>query len=557
MNTKKILTAFFAGAALVCAMSVNAFAAEAVGTYAELSEPLKNGQDVKLSSNITTDSALNVSGKSVTVDLDKHTLKIGTGDNKFTDGSNITFKNGTININGTVCNGNGIFCIDEYEKEVTTTLTLESVNLVGKDYSSAYGVFYIGPCGVLNINGGTITLENDLAAYDDGSPSGGVFKADSAGATLNIYNGAVLNLTDVDKGVTHCTTTIKDSTVTIKGTDSAKLEHGFNRSALTITNSNIGISGGSGRGITAENGNVTIDGTSTVVIANMNEATIELRGDKSLTIGEYANVSIDQPIKNTTSGSVSGTVTTVNLSGEGTSDAPYLINSLEELKLFTSCVNTGIYNGTYVYVQLTNDIDLKQMDWTPIGTATYAFQGSFDGNGKTISNLYLLGNNDYTGFFGLLGNNPEKPAVVKDLTIDGVTGSNLGSRDDSNGAYAYCGALAGHTYTAKMTNVIVKNAEITANYVTYIGGLVGHGYSTMVNCGFEGNVNANGCTQVGGLQGSCMINATDCYVKGTISGAYPVGGIIGMSQNESGVSIKGCYVEGKVEATATWQILLL
>ncbi len=64
------------------------------------------------------------------------------------------------------------------------------------------------------------------------------------------------------------------------------------------------------------------------------------------------------------------------LVGEGTSASPYLISSLDELKMFRNSVNNG---KTYAkkYIQLTDDIDLGSEEWTPIGTFDkFPFQGA-------------------------------------------------------------------------------------------------------------------------------------------------------------------------------------
>lgn len=58
-----------------------------------------------------------------------------------------------------------------------------------------------------------------------------------------------------------------------------------------------------------------------------------------------------------------------------------------------------IKQGNCTFV-LANDIDLSTVDnWTPIGDG-YAFGGTFDGNGYTISNLKINTTNNPTGLFG-------------------------------------------------------------------------------------------------------------------------------------------------------------
>ena len=270
-------------------------------------------------------------------------------------------------------------------------------------------------------------------------------------------------------------------------------------------------------------------GENALLCANNENSKIALKADNSYPEGKSATDVI------ATDASIKGEIEVAPFKGEGTQAAPYLINNLTELVKLAKNVNDGAYAGKYIYVKLMEDIDLEQMDWTPIGTSSNAFQGEFDGNDKIISNLWLVGNATYTGFFGQLGNNPEKPAVVKNLTIDGVEGYNLGNRS---------GALAGAAFTAKLSNVVVKNAILNA-HSTYIGGLVGHSYTTMSNCGFEGDI-TGGSVQIGGLVGTASLTADGCWVKGNISGEYVVGGLFGMVQPSEVCNIQNCYFEGTV-----------
>ena len=282
----------------------------AVTTFEELNAAIANGGKIVLANDITTTSAIVTSGVTAEIDLNGNTLKIGAGDNKFNDKSNITIKNGNINIDGVSVSGNAIFCLDEHEETLVTTLTLENVNLTGENYSSAYGVFYIGKSSVLNVNGGVWNLSNDLYS------AGGVFKADASSATLNI-TGAEMTLNNVRRVVTYADTEIKDSTITISGdTDGvdAEMEHGFNRSPLVIDNSTITMTDMVGRGITAENGAVEIKNNSTVTITNAQEATIDVRNGQTVTVSDDSTVKVDKE-PTITSGTINGSVATSPKSG--------------------------------------------------------------------------------------------------------------------------------------------------------------------------------------------------------------------------------------------------
>lgn len=98
--------------------------------------------------------------------------------------------------------------------------------------------------------------------------------------------------------------------------------------------------------------------------------------------------------------------------GSGTESDPYIIPDLETLEFYRDMINTGSdskYNSAH-YI-LTADINLGGTDntWTPIGSnKDHAFTGTFDGNGHTISELYINSNSEYAGLFGCVGARHDK-----------------------------------------------------------------------------------------------------------------------------------------------------
>ncbi|MBO5430757.1 InlB B-repeat-containing protein, partial [Methanocorpusculum sp.] len=106
----------------------------------------------------------------------------------------------------------------------------------------------------------------------------------------------------------------------------------------------------------------------------------------------------------------------------------YEISSAKGLGAFRDSVNAGeTYNGKTV--RLTANIDLGNEAWTPIGTDTNKFQGDFNGNGKTISNLQVnLPDSNNVGLFGYV--NTGHDGCIHDLKIHNaqITGkSNVGA----------------------------------------------------------------------------------------------------------------------------------
>ena len=96
-------------------------------------------------------------------------------------------------------------------------------------------------------------------------------------------------------------------------------------------------------------------------------------------------------------------------SGSGTSSSPFLISNEQELRSLAQQVAAGnTYSGKYF--RLSQSVALTSA-WTPIGTESYPFRGTFDGNGNTVSGMTASG--DYIGLFGYVGSG----AVLKNLTL--------------------------------------------------------------------------------------------------------------------------------------------
>ncbi|MBQ3615302.1 MAG: hypothetical protein II993_04780, partial [Anaerotignum sp.] len=111
---KKLLAGFMTLAMLVTMLPATVLAAEkevaTADAFADAIADAENNDIIKLTADITTTSAMNIAGKTLTLDLGNNELTIGVGDNKFTDETNLTIKNGTINITGLTVSGNAIFC---------------------------------------------------------------------------------------------------------------------------------------------------------------------------------------------------------------------------------------------------------------------------------------------------------------------------------------------------------------------------------------------------------------------------------------------------------------
>ena len=179
----------------------------------------------------------------------------------------------------------------------------------------------------------------------------------------------------------------------------------------------------------------------------------------------------------------------------------YTVTSTEGLKNIAKLVNEEWKLG--INITLTADIDLKGIDWTPIGKDdNKAYTGTFDGNGKTITGLTVTGSDQYAGLFGYIGSG----GTVKNVVLEGVQIES----DNSSG---------------------------------YAGGVAGDSWGTIENCSVSGSV--SGTTFAGGVVGSQWGGSiTGCNSSATVKGVIFAGGIAG--ETNSGASLTGCYATDDV-----------
>ena len=206
-------------------------------------------------------------------------------------------------------------------------------------------------------------------------------------------------------------------------------------------------------------------------------------------------------------------------SGDGSVGNPYKISTAAELAWFRDQVNSG--NNT-ISATLTKDIDLSEfchakdgttytdeLSWTPINW----YQGTFDGNGKTISNLYINATSNYTGFFGYA-----YAGSIKNITFDNA-------RVKNTGGYNF-GILAGNAGSC-----IIENIKTLANCSVegedYVGGIAGVANGNISNC--ENRATVKGIRSLGGVVAAYSGNSiTSCANYGVVTGSgESVGGIAG------------------------------
>ena len=209
-------------------------------------------------------------------------------------------------------------------------------------------------------------------------------------------------------------------------------------------------------------------------------------------------------------------------------------------------------------ITLGDSINLSGKEWTPIGNSnTKQFQGTFDGQGNTVSKLYININNNSiiparVGLFGYVGTSGK----VQNLNVTGEVTASSGS---SNGS-VYTGGVVGDTNGATVENCSFSGTvkgESSSSGISYIGGVVGSADSTAVkNCSNAGTVTASTSNRAsiyaGGVVGSASsATVENCYNTGTVSStggasvSQGAGGVVGYV---SSGDVNNCYNTGNVSA---------
>ena len=214
------------------------------------------------------------------------------------------------------------------------------------------------------------------------------------------------------------------------------------------------------------------------------------------------------------------------VTGKGTEAEPFILKTADHLAWFRDYVNTG---KTSACAKIADDVEaidmstvchaadaekqVAELSWTPIGSKKY--QGTFDGNGKTIRNLFISSTSNEIGFFG----------CAADCRIKNITFDNAKVKGNDNSS---TGILAGYAGSCVIENIkTTGNCSVEGNYET--GGIAGRANGNISNC--ENHAIVNGLHSVGGIVGICFDSGnsiTSCANYGEITGTeHFVGGIIG------------------------------
>jgi hypothetical protein len=229
--------------------------------------------------------------------------------------------------------------------------------------------------------------------------------------------------------------------------------------------------------------------------------------------------------------------------GAGDATSPYRIYNATQLQDMST-------NGlTDHYFKLESDINWPTTsNFSPIGNAVNHFTGNFDGDGHSISNLTISGDNETfaTGLFGYY-------APAKGYSLKNVTLKNPNITTSYTNESPCIGALCGFMYNAYLFKL--ENCHVIGGFINYTGG--------------------SATASVGGLVGEivneesrdgCDFSVLGCSADASVTcastisgeaGAAGIGGLIGLSANVSPLTIKGSFFHGSVYTPSTSHVGLV
>ena len=221
----------------------------------------------------------------------------------------------------------------------------------------------------------------------------------------------------------------------------------------------------------------------------------------------------------------------------------YEISNASQLAGLSKLVGEGT-NFKGKTISLTDDIDLNNKEWTPVGKEGKNFQGTFDGKNHVISNLSInTPKKSDVGLFGYTSGGAIKNFEVHNASVKG----------------RMCvGVIAGTPYTADYENITISGKVIVEGYA-YVGGACGkNAYGDFTNVDIKGEAGSHVKaeseqyrTYVGGLigfMGEGKQTVKDCNVKIDVIGSTcDVGGILGILHY--GNTLVNCTYEGNLTLT--------
>lgn len=210
----------------------------------------------------------------------------------------LEIKNGTIDITDGVWNGNSIIEVYGGTEGNPVVLTMTDVDVIGDNYSSAFGIIYAYNHGKVVLNNCDFTLSNEQYS------AGGVLKGNGISVSAFDVTGGVFNLENPNRIIANATVNLNGVDIDAKVTDETLVpgtmnNHAFRNVVGTITDSNI-VADGFETGIKNDNGvDLNIDGTSSVTLKNSVDKDLILKNNTKVIVADTAllyaeNVQIEE-----------------------------------------------------------------------------------------------------------------------------------------------------------------------------------------------------------------------------------------------------------------------
>lgn len=259
--------------------------------------------------------------------------------------------------------------------------------------------------------------------------------------------------------------------------------------------------------------------------------------------------------------------------GDGSEQNPFLINSASNLAYLSQFVETE--NSNSFYFELTTNIDLDSIEWTPIGTPTNPFNGIIKGNNYKISNLKIHNaNSDYVGLFGYANNTTISSLNLSNYDIIGgkyvgaicaytensiIIGCEVQGKQYSDVSDCHMGGVSGYAVLGQLIDNHSSGEIKTAGMQCEIGGIVGTSSGEIMLCTNNATIigiemyRSGGGSYVGGICGLINDNIiSKCKNYGNINSSSEryymacIGGVVGRAEPNSLIS--NCQNEGDIQS---------
>ena len=463
-------------------------------------------------------------------------------------------------------------------------------NIVGNLISSTTDFNVVVDTAFAKDANGNLLPDNDYLVVDNvaaantelghGADHIAINMIESVTSVLNLDNSSketlYIQLPDADATLKIEGTTVKNLYISVPNTTSgnpgydltiytpnAHVElngygNSFRKVVATTSSNTLVLSGVVVEEVVVEQGNVVVENESTVGEIepgdNVNPDEITIYVDDASTVTDV-NDDFENVIQEEEEGDIK------------------FITSVAKLQQLAGLVNAGTHFKGQT-ITLLADIDLNNVEWTPIGNSSNPFKGTFDGNNHTISNLVVEGGSSSNqGLFGFTTDGEIKNLIVNNAKVSGRLNVGVVAGTPYTSKYtnikvtghvevkgmAYVGGVAGKNAYANWKDIKVEVDEtsfVYANsvedgtaYRTYVGGVVGfngeggHSFTNITS-----NIDVKGSTcDVGGLfgiahYGNNFVNCSssgdvEIYAADDIDSAEEIGGIAGVWHNQTGTTV--------------------